>query len=60
MLILLPEQNVQQNIADFVNAAFSKHRESLADYDKAQQFLEAELGLDKPTFLKSVGYNAPV
>jgi type I restriction enzyme S subunit len=56
ILIPLPKQAVQQEIANLVNAAFSKQRESLAKYDEAKQLLESELELDKLTFEKPVGY----
>lgn len=58
ILIPLPEQQVQQEIANLVNTAFSKQRESLAKYNEAQQLLESELGLNKLTFQKPVGYIA--
>jgi len=58
ILIPLPEQQVQQVIANLVNAAFLKQRESIAKYKEAQQLLESELGLDKLTFEKPVGYTA--
>lgn len=58
ILIPLPEQQVQQKIADLVNAAFSKQRESFANYDEAQQLLEAELRLNEFLIDKSIGYTA--
>ena len=56
ILIMLPELQIQQKIADLVNVAYSKQSESISNYNEAQQLLEAELGLDKLTFQKPVGY----
>jgi hypothetical protein len=49
---------VQQEIADLVNAAFTRQREGLACHAQAQQLLEAELGLDKLMFQKTMSYTA--
>jgi len=58
ILIPVPHLPVQQKIANLVNAAFIAQREGLASYAKAQQLLEAELGLNKLTFQKPAGYTA--
>lgn len=58
ILIPLPTMTVQQEVADLVNAAFSEQQEGLSSYASAQCRLEAELGLDKLTFNKPVGYAA--
>lgn len=58
ILIPLPDIPVQQEIADLVNAAFHKQRDGAGSHSSAQELLEAELGLDKLTFQKPVGYIA--
>jgi restriction endonuclease S subunit len=58
ILIPLVDLSVQQEVADLVNAAFSKQRDALSYFATAQSFLETELGLDKLTFPKPVGYVA--
>jgi hypothetical protein len=58
ILIPLVDLSVQQEVADLVNAAFSKQRDALSYFATAQSFLETELGLDKLTFQKPVGYTA--
>lgn len=58
ILIPLPGIAVQQEIADLVNTACQKKSDSAEFYASAQQLLESELGLDKLTFQKPVGYAA--
>jgi type I restriction enzyme, S subunit len=58
VLIPIFEIAVQQKIAELVNASFQATKESQSTYSKAQQLLESELGLDKLSFHKPVGYAA--
>ncbi len=48
----------QQEIGDLVRASFQSSDHSIELYNQAQHFLESELGLDKLTFKKPVGYTA--
>lgn len=54
---LLPEAK-QQLIRDTIEGALSVNTHSTALYLEAEQLLEAELGLDRLTFQKPVGYTA--
>jgi type I restriction enzyme S subunit len=58
--VLIPvfDKLVQKIVADLVNASFEVSRASEAAYTQAQQLLEAELGLNKLSFQKPVGYTA--
>ena len=56
ILIPLVDLSVQQEVADLVNASFSKQRDALSYFATAQSFLETELGLDKLSFQKHLGY----
>lgn len=58
ILVPLFDLSVQQDIADLVNTSFAKQREGLAYYEEAQHLLESELGLDKLSYHKPVGYAA--
>lgn len=58
ILIPLVDLSVQQEVADLVNAAFSKQRDGFSDFATAQRFLETELGLDKLILQRPVGYAA--
>jgi hypothetical protein len=58
ILIPLVDLAVQQEVADLVNAAFSKQRDGLSYFATAQNHLETGLGLDKLSFQKPVGYIA--
>jgi len=58
ILIPLVDLSVQQEVADLVNAAFSKQRDGLSYFATAQNHLETGLGLDKLSFQKPVGYIA--
>lgn len=58
ILIPLVDLSVQQEVADLVNAAFSKQRDGLSYFATAQSHLETGLGLDKLSFQKPVGYIA--
>lgn len=54
--IFAPE--IQERIAELVNASYQVSKESEIAYTQAQQVLESELGLDKLRFDKPVGYTA--
>jgi len=58
--VLIPvfERNIQEEIANLVNSAFEASRQSELAYTQAHQLLESELGLDKLSFQKPVGYTA--
>ncbi len=58
--VLIPEVDVaeQQLVADLVNQGFATLRDSERLYRKAEQLLEAELGLNALTFAKPIGYTA--
>lgn len=58
ILIPLFDFKIQQDIAGLVNTAFLYRTKSDAKYAEAQQLLESELGLDKLSFQKTVGYTA--
>jgi len=58
ILIPLPDVSVQQEVANLVNGAYSKQQDVLSYYAAAQSLLETELGLDKLTFQKPVGFIA--
>jgi type I restriction enzyme, S subunit len=58
VLIPLLDLSLQQGVADLVNKAFSLQEQSSARFTEAQQLLESELGLDRLTFQKPVGYAA--
>jgi len=58
--ILIPIASVaeQQKVANDLNDAFSAARKGEQLYKDAQHLLESELGLDKLTFKRPVGYTA--
>ncbi len=56
--VFLPSPEVQQVIGDLMRAAESSLKASRIAYSSAQQLLEGQLGLDKLTFQKPVGYTA--
>ena len=58
VLVPNPALACQKTIGAFVRDAFAAADRSLALYQEAQQLLEAELGLDKMTFEKPMGYIA--
>jgi type I restriction enzyme S subunit len=58
ILIPLVDVSVQQEVADLVNAAFSKQRDGLSYFATAEGYLETGLGLDKLSFQKPVGYDS--
>ena len=58
VLIPLIPIETQKDIANLVNPAYQRKRESKQLYTQAQQLLESELGLDKLEFEKPVGYEA--
>lgn len=58
VLIPLIPIETQKDIANLVNLAYQRKRESKELYIQAQQLLESELWLDKLEFEKPVGYEA--
>lgn len=58
VLIPIFEKNIQQGIADLVNASFDASKTSQEKYCEAQQLFELELGLDKLRFNKNSEYSA--
>lgn len=58
LLVPLLQEGDQQSIRSMIVGALSLNTQSLMLYREAQQFLESELGLDKLTFQKPVGYTA--
>ncbi|SER35461.1 type I restriction enzyme, S subunit [Nitrosomonas sp. Nm51] len=58
LIVPLFQLEDQQLIADCVRQSQAHRENSSALYRKAQQLLEAELGLDKLTFQRPVGYTA--
>lgn len=50
--------SIQEEVADLVETAYLKLKASEAAYEKAQQLLEFEIGLNKLRFNKPVGYTA--
>lgn len=58
VLIPKPASAYQETIGNLVRDAFAAADRSVDLYQKAQNLLEIELGLDKLTFQKPVGYTA--
>ncbi len=58
VLIPIFHKNIQQGIANLVNASFDATKTSQTKYCQARQLLETELALDKLRFEKSIGYTA--
>jgi restriction endonuclease S subunit len=58
ILVPNPAPDSQYAIGNLVREAFAASDRSVVLYQQAQQLLEAELGLDKLTFEKPVGYTA--
>ncbi len=58
ILVPNPAAGSQSAVGDLVREAFAASDRSVVLYQQAQQFLEVELGLDKLTFQKQVGYVA--
>ncbi len=54
--VFLPERSIQEIVGDMVRGYYKCLRDSLIAYASAQQLLESELGLDKLTFKKPMGY----
>lgn len=58
VLVPNPPLTTQEAIGNLVRSSFAATDRSIELYERAQQVLEEELGLDKLTFQKSVGYIA--
>jgi len=56
--IFVPERSIQEIIGNLIRSYSKNLRDSLKAYSSALRILEAELGLDKLTFQKPVGYIA--
>lgn len=56
ILIPLFPLKIQRHVANLVNSAFLRQTESFKEYAEGQQLLESELGLDKLSFKKPIGY----
>jgi restriction endonuclease S subunit len=54
--IIVPTHAFQREVAELVRSAYTSRARGLHSYAQAQRFLESELGLDKLTFRKPVGY----
>jgi restriction endonuclease S subunit len=51
-------ESIEAELAMFVRKAYGLRKESISLYKQAQHLLESELGLDKLSFQKPVGYTA--
>lgn len=58
ILVLVPHQDEQKQIAKSVNDAYELNRQAIAQYLEATQLLESELGLDKLVIDKPLSYEA--
>ena len=58
ILVPNPAIEIQKEIGDFVRNSFSTSDKSEVLFAQAQQLLESELGLDKLSFHKPLGYTA--
>ncbi|MDP2758923.1 MAG: hypothetical protein Q8O64_00765 [Sideroxyarcus sp.] len=56
--VYVPERPVQEAVGDMVRSYYRALRDGVDAYSSAQHILEMELGLDKLTFQKPVGYLA--
>jgi restriction endonuclease S subunit len=56
--VFLPNRSTQNEIGALVQAYYQALRDGVAAYKHAQNLLESELGLDKLSFQKPVGYTA--
>ena len=56
--VYLPNRPVQDEIGNIIQAYYQSLRDGLEAYESAQHLLECELGLDKLSFQKPVGYTA--
>jgi type I restriction enzyme, S subunit len=52
------DNNIETELAAFVRKAYDLRKKSVSLFAEAQHFLESQLGLDKLSFQKPVGYTA--
>jgi len=56
--VYLPNRPVQDEIGNIVRAYYQSLRDGIEAHEEAQQLLESQLGLDKLSFQRPVGYTA--